>query len=71
VASGTSLATRTRSNREPGLLSIAPLMSAGSILSSEASFETTSSRRSSGRSTGRIFTANVGTFFTRSTPFRS
>ena len=63
--SGRPCATRTRSNREPGLQSIAALMSRRI----DAEQRRRAGRRprraaSSGRSAGRILTANVGTFVT-------
>ena len=71
VSSSMSSAIRTRSNDEPGLLSIAVLIPAGSIPIIAASRSTTSGRNCAGRSAGRIFTANIGTFVTSGRPARS
>ena len=71
VCSSTSVAIRTRSKFDPGLPSIAALMSDAGKRSNAASRSTTTGRKSSGRSAGRSFTTNVATLETRARPLRS
>ena len=71
VDSLTFSAIRTRSNREPGFVSMAVLISVTSVLSNAASRSTTSSRRSSGISAARTFTLYIAAFVTSGRPLRS
>jgi hypothetical protein len=71
VASSTSSATRTSSNREPGFESIAALISAMSTESRADSRATISSRRSSGISAARTLTLYMAAFVTSARPSRS
>ena len=72
VASGTSEAMRTRSKREPGLASIAALMSAAvqAEQGRQAVDDLVAPLLAAGRPAGPS-PRSVGTFVTSGTPFRS